>query len=645
MATKQKKPLVTLLIRLLWLLTACLLLSTSWVLAESPAQYLDNNDGFYSPDRNQVCGNVPVASTSNNLPNTVPDDYYKLFTNASAAYQINPQYLAAIFLTENGNQWKPFNGPWPTSSAGASGPFQFMPGTWDGYKVDGNNDGKLDVNDITDASYSAAHMLSANGVTTTTPLGSLDKPFTPGTMLYISAVYNWGGGNVSMHTNPNSPLSVAPKETQDYLSNVYTLVTSGFTKSGKSTYPDPSPPANTNLATTVAASTSSQPTVVVLDPGHAGANTIETDPTSGIVTADSGGAPGEMQNMWDTAQIIKAKLEKDGYKVVLTKNSENDIAGLLTKANRANQTGAAIAVSLHYTDGVNFGTTSQHWGVTPQEAGRFRQNKSDGKRKTFEDATLAQKSLQYAQIIAQERDKTGDNANVAPLDQSFPQDRPDVQAWGDISMVQLFGTIPWVYNETGAVGFDKQKYADGIANGIEKAVPATGAITSGGSSTSCSNMAGGGIIGTALNYAWSDGRNTPDQKPSYQQAVATASAANKYVGGGSPIGDDCGGFVTRVMQDSGADPNYGGGGNTFSQEKYLDSHPDKYVEIHPHSTADLQPGDIAISNSGKEHTYMYVGKQNGFATTIASASIEHRAPTAGKEMPADPSYRWFRMIK
>lgn len=50
-----------------------------------------------------------------------------------------------------------------TSSAGARGPMQFMPGTWRGYGLDATGNGVADIMDPVDAVHSAAHYLCANG--------------------------------------------------------------------------------------------------------------------------------------------------------------------------------------------------------------------------------------------------------------------------------------------------------------------------------------------------------------------------------------------------------------------------------------------------------------------------------------------------
>lgn len=165
-------------------------------------------------------------------------------------------------------------------------------------------------------------------------------------------------------------------------------------------------------------------------------------------------------------------------------------------------------------------------------------------------------------------------------------------------------------------------------------------------SSNCVGSVSGDAVKTAINYAWPEYHAPPytKMKDTYAAAVKKAQADGRYVGGGQYPGVDCGGFVTLVMQDSGVDTEYGGGGNTISQEKHM-RESGKYTEIHPTSTADMQPGDIAIHDT---HTYMYVGKVDGFETEIASASISFsgqgwRAPMAGKEMPADTTYRWYRL--
>lgn len=185
------------------------------------------------------------------LPDSVPEPHKSLFEQAAAAYETNPAYIAALFLSEHRNNWIPFDSQWAQSPKGASGPFQFMPGTWEGYKVDGNNDGQMDVMNIYDAAFAAANMAAANGITTGTPLGDINTPFARGTLIFQSAVYNWGGGNVSSKTTDGSPLSVAPAETQNYMQNVYALITSGFSQGGGN-YPAPTrnpSPANASMPT------------------------------------------------------------------------------------------------------------------------------------------------------------------------------------------------------------------------------------------------------------------------------------------------------------------------------------------------------------------------------------------------------------
>jgi hypothetical protein len=66
--------------------------------------------------------------------------------------------LAAIHKVETG-----FGTGQATSTAGAQGPMQFLPSTFDSYGTDGDGDGRADINDVEDAVFSATNLLCANG--------------------------------------------------------------------------------------------------------------------------------------------------------------------------------------------------------------------------------------------------------------------------------------------------------------------------------------------------------------------------------------------------------------------------------------------------------------------------------------------------
>ncbi len=74
-----------------------------------------------------------------------------LYQEAAAAFEIPWPYLAAINLVETGTGR--IRG---TSIAGAQGPMQFMPATWDAYGAGG------DINDTRDSIMAAARYLAAN---------------------------------------------------------------------------------------------------------------------------------------------------------------------------------------------------------------------------------------------------------------------------------------------------------------------------------------------------------------------------------------------------------------------------------------------------------------------------------------------------
>lgn len=416
---------------------------------------------------------------------------------------------------------------------------------------------------------------------------------------------------------------------------------------------------------------------VVLDPGHSGIDKQgkEKDPETGLYIGDSSN-PTERKQAWDVAVKIKSMLEAKGYKVVMTKQSESDYVSLKQRAIIANEANAAIAVSIHNTPGQFGGSVA--W-TTPQKVGNYRVNDS-GVKTTFSDAGVANKSQQYAQAILDARKAAGEGGtNIHDI----VFDGRAGLSGGNLSIVQLFSKVPWVYNETGQTGFNSDVYAKGIAEGIMKAVkPAsTGTLQASrderagrsiasslrsffsptasaqdatqASSGDCSGAASGNAVQTAINYAWPTYHAPPytTLKPSYEAAVKAAQKAGKYVGGGTNPGVDCGGFVTRVMQDSGVDPKYGGGGNVVYQHKHI-RESGLYKVVPVKTTADLRPGDIAIAFD-EGHTFMYVGPghtgTNGdgsptkFDTSIASASYSTtgaswRSPMAGHENPLTKNY-------
>jgi peptidoglycan DL-endopeptidase CwlO len=93
----------------------------------------------------------------------MPAQLRPIFTKAADKYNVSVHLVAAIFSAgEHGGSF-PTHGPWASSSVGASGPFQFMPATWNGgYADDCNGDGVKDIQSLDDASCGAAHYLAAN---------------------------------------------------------------------------------------------------------------------------------------------------------------------------------------------------------------------------------------------------------------------------------------------------------------------------------------------------------------------------------------------------------------------------------------------------------------------------------------------------
>jgi len=82
-----------------------------------------------------------------------------VYAQVASKYGIAWQLLEAVHQIESGKRWYQPN----RSSAGATGPMQFLPSTWRAYGQDGNGDGVADIMNIFDALHGAANYLAANG--------------------------------------------------------------------------------------------------------------------------------------------------------------------------------------------------------------------------------------------------------------------------------------------------------------------------------------------------------------------------------------------------------------------------------------------------------------------------------------------------
>ena len=89
----------------------------------------------------------------------VPKDLIPLYQAAADTCEgMDWTLLAAVHKTET-----TFGRGTAVSSAGAQGPMQFVPATWEAYGVDGNGDGAADTDNLEDAVFGAANYLCANG--------------------------------------------------------------------------------------------------------------------------------------------------------------------------------------------------------------------------------------------------------------------------------------------------------------------------------------------------------------------------------------------------------------------------------------------------------------------------------------------------
>jgi len=102
---------------------------------------------------------TPRQASLHNPPLPIPPKIKKLYVAAAARYKIPWTLLAGIGMEETGHGRNNH-----TSSAGAQGLMQFMPGTWATMGVDGDHDGRADIHNDADSIHSAANYLTKSGV-------------------------------------------------------------------------------------------------------------------------------------------------------------------------------------------------------------------------------------------------------------------------------------------------------------------------------------------------------------------------------------------------------------------------------------------------------------------------------------------------
>ena len=209
------------------------------------------------------------------------------------------------------------------------------------------------------------------------------------------------------------------------------------------------------------------PPVIVLDPGHSGTSVMTIDPETQIMDKEYPNMS-EMEGVFAVATILKTKLEVAGYTVLMTKQAYTDTVTKRERVDIADGNQAALAVSIH-TSGGTFG----NWGqIYVQRLDGYREDIC-GNKVYFNLPAMASLSQQYGQIfLAERREIEGDNVVVTV--NSF--DSRDL-APGNLPIVQLWSTVPWIYCEAGALQSDNDRelYAQSLYNSIVDCVPMTGA--------------------------------------------------------------------------------------------------------------------------------------------------------------------------
>lgn len=208
----------------------------------------------------------------------------------------------------------------------------------------------------------------------------------------------------------------------------------------------------------------------------------------------------------------------------------------------------------------------------------------------------------------------------------------------------------WLYNfeipaNIAQAAIDRSAAAEKLLTELKSSSGSVDSATGG-----CVDSSSGDVTAlqaTIKKYAWPT-YHPPGfikKMPDYDRAIKKASASGGYIGGSGGV--DCGAFVTRVMVDSGWEPEYNSKkGPTGVQAKWLEDNWEPIGKGSSIDTATLEPGDVAILPG---HTFMFAGTNiEGFGKGspgwkgVASASLGERSPMAGIENMTGSTTTWYR---
>ena len=295
-------------------------------------------------------------------------------------------------------------------------------------------------------------------------------------LLVAACTSSTSGGHPSVGSSASSSSSSAialPPSPTPTPTSISATPPASHTPSKKPTHATSTHPAP-SVAVTVPAGTGP---IIVIDPGHS-VTVHGIDPGTGLDVSDYENEP-EMRDVYAVALLVKSKLEAVGYRVIMTKTSLDEPTTLGKRADIANAAHAALALSIHDQAGSSggIGFNSGNNIVYYQSTGTYRETPS-GKKIHFTNSSEAALSKKYGEIFAKDRAAQEGHSITLKSNVGYNLGGRGLPA-GNIWMVQLLSTVPWIYNEAGGNSAgqsglnssDKERYADGLVASVEACVP------------------------------------------------------------------------------------------------------------------------------------------------------------------------------